>query len=46
MNMCKIKEDELVFNTYYIFADEKKEVKDVIGLIFEDYLGNLQKHKK
>ncbi len=43
--MCeKIKntKDKLEFNTYCIFTEEKKEVKETIGLIFKDYLENLK----
>ena len=29
---------KIEFNTYCIFADEKEDVKEVIGLIFKDYL--------
>ena len=46
MIMCKdnkktkCKQNE--FNTYYIFAEEKKDVKEMIGLIFKDYLENIK----
>ena len=36
------KENKLKFNTYYIFTEEKKDVKETIGLIFKDYLENLK----
>ena len=32
----------LEFNTYCIFTEEKKDVKETIGLIFKDYLENLK----
>ncbi len=43
--MCeKIKhtKDKPEFNTYCIFAEEKKDVKETIGLIFKDYLENIK----
>ncbi len=43
--MCeKIKhtKDKSEFNTYCIFAEEKKDVKETIGLIFKDYLENIK----
>ena len=44
--MCKDKEQtkykQLEFNTYCIFTEEKKDVKETIGLIFKDYLENLK----
>lgn len=43
--MCeKIKntKDKSEFITYCIFTEEKKEVKETIGLIFKDYLENLK----
>lgn len=36
------KENKLKFNTYYIFTEEKRNVKETIGLIFKDYLENLK----
>lgn len=47
--MCeKIKntKDKSEFNTYCIFAEEKQEVKETIGLIFKDYLENLKTQTK
>ena len=44
--MCKdnkqTKCKKLEFNTYCIFTEEKKVVKETIGLIFKDYLENLK----
>lgn len=43
--MCeKVKntKDKLEFNTYCIFIEEKQEAKEIIGLIFKDYLENLK----
>ena len=43
--MCeKIKntKDKSEFNTYCIFTEEKKDVKETIGLIFKDYLENIK----
>jgi hypothetical protein len=42
--MCeKIKntKDKSEFNTYCIFTEEKQDVKETIGLIFKDYLENI-----
>ena len=36
------KENKLEFNTYCIFTEEKKDVKETIGLIFKDYLENIK----
>lgn len=36
--MNKGKKDKLEFNTYYIFAEEKQNISETIGLIFKDYL--------
>ena len=33
---------QLEFNTYCIFKEEKKDVKETIGLIFKDYLENIK----
>ena len=33
---------QLEFNTYCIFTEEKKDVKQTIGLIFKDYLENIK----
>ena len=32
------KDSELEFSTYYIFLEEKRDIKDTIGLVFKDYL--------
>lgn len=34
--------DKLKFNTYCIFAEEKQEIKEIVGLIFKDYIENLE----
>lgn len=42
--MCeKVKntKDKSEFNTYCIFTEEKQELKETIGLIFKDYLENI-----
>ena len=48
--MCKDKKQtkykQLEFNTYVIFTEEKKDVKETIGLIFKDYLENIKKKAK
>lgn len=36
------KDNNLEFNTYCIFTEEKQEVKETIGLIFKDYIENLK----
>ena len=33
-----IKLDKLEFNTYCIFTKENQDVKEIIGLIFKDYI--------
>ena len=38
----EIKRDKLEFNTYCIFAEEKQDISQTIGLIFKDYLENLK----
>lgn len=38
------KENKLEFNTYCIFTKEEKDIKDVIGVIFKDYLNILEKN--
>ena len=47
--MCKDKKQtkykQPEFNTYCIFTEEKKDVKETIGLIFKDYLENIKKKK-
>ena len=40
------KDNKLEFNTYCIFTEEKKDVKQTIGLIFKDYLENIKKNTK
>ena len=40
------KDNKLEFNTYCIFTEEKKDVKQTIGLIFKDYLENIKKKTK
>lgn len=36
------KDTKLKFNTYCIFTEEKQDIKDTIGLVFKDYLENIQ----
>ena len=36
------KDNKLEFNTYCIFTEEKQEVKEIIGLMFKDYIENLK----
>ena len=42
MSKDKKEINKLEFNTYCIFTEEKKEVKETIGLIFRDYIENLK----
>ena len=32
----------LKFNTYFIFSEEKQDISQIIGLIFQDYLESLK----
>lgn len=36
------KDNKLEFNTYCIFAEDKQDIKDTIGLVFKDYLESMQ----
>ena len=36
------KDDKLEFNTYCIFTEDKKDIKDTIGLVFKDYLESIK----
>lgn len=42
----QIKIDKLEFNTYYIFKKENQDVKEIVGLIFKDYIEKLKTDKK
>lgn len=40
------KDNKLEFKTYCIFAKEKQDIGDMIGLVFKDYLEGFKiKHK-
>lgn len=41
-----VKVDKLEFNTYCIFTEEKRDVKETVGLIFKDYIENLKTDKR
>lgn len=41
-----IKEDNLEFNTYCIFAGEKQNIDEAIGTMFRDYIEKLKRNKK
>lgn len=41
-----IKVDKLEFNTYCIFTEEKRDVKETVGLIFKDYIEKLKTDKR
>lgn len=36
------KYNKLEFNTYCIFAEEKQDITETIGLVFKDYLENMK----
>lgn len=36
------KDNKLEFNTYCIFAEEKQNIGETIGLIFKDYLESIK----
>ena len=38
--------DKLEFNTYCIFTEEKRDVKETVGLIFKDYIEKLKTDKR
>jgi len=40
------KDNELEFNTYCIFTEEKQDIKDTIGLVFKDYLKSIKVKNK
>ena len=40
------KDNQLEFNTYCIFTEEKQDIKDTIGLVFKDYLENIKIRNK
>ena len=45
-NKKELNSNKLEFNTYCIFAEEKQEVKEVIGLMFKDYIESLKIKEK
>ena len=40
------KDNRLEFNTYCIFTEDKQDIKDTIGLVFNDYLENMKVKNK
>ena len=42
----KIKRDKLEFNTYCVFAEDKQNIDETIGLIFKDYIEKLKSNTK
>ena len=42
MSKVKNKENELEFNTYCIFTEEKQNIRETIGLAFKDYLESIK----
>lgn len=45
-NIKENKKDKLEFNTYCIFAEEKQNIDETIGLIFRDYIEKLRSNTK
>ena len=41
-NKNNTKDNKLEFNTYCIFAEEKQDITETIGLVFKDYLENMK----
>ncbi len=41
-----IKDNKLEVNTYCIFAEDKQDIKNTIGLVFKDYLENIRVKNK
>ena len=40
------KDSNLEFNTYCIFTEDKQDIKDMIGLVFKDYLESIKVKNK
>lgn len=40
------KDNNLEFNTYCIFTEEKQDIGDTIGLVFKDYLESIEVKSK
>ena len=45
-NKKELNSNKLEINTYCIFTEEKQDIKEVIGLIFKDYIENLKINDK
>ena len=45
-NKNNTKDNNLKFNTYCIFTEEKQDIKETIGIIFKDYLENIKSKNK
>lgn len=45
-NKNSTKDNKLEFNTYCIFAEEKHNIGETIGLVFKDYLENIKVKNK
>ncbi len=45
-NKKENKKNKLEFNTYCIFAKEKQNIDETIGLIFRDYIEKLKSNTK
>ena len=41
-NIKELNSDKLEFNTYCIFAEEKQNINETIGLMFKDYIESLK----
>ena len=42
MNKKTTKDINFKLHTYFIFEEKKKDVREVIGIIFRDYMENLK----
>ena len=40
------KDKKLEFNTYCIFTEDKQDIKDMIGLVFKDFLESIKVKNK
>lgn len=45
-NNSNTKDNRLEFNTYCIFAEDKQDIGNTIGLVFKDYLENIKVKNK
>ena len=45
-DIINTKYNELEFNTYCIFTEEKQDIGETIGLVFKDYLESIKVKNK